>query len=378
MSEQHTTPNANRDDDETENFAQASAQDFMDTRLMPAYENRVHDDAGATPAEPAVAGPADADGVGDETAEVLGAMSMPGLTENPAAKPVDATEGSDGTEMTGAREGDGADETVWPSAHEDEDGEAETGTERLTEPLTAVQKNGDTVNGGTVNGDTEYEGTECKGTECKGTECKDTECKDTECKNTECKNTEEEPMELRAESIDGSVAMDESESETMPEGIGDQPISAAAQEASASVPLYATEPPRGYDLPQGGYAPQDTQGEQAPWNPHRHHQGQPYVRVPREPQPLAPIVMKTGPSVPTIVFGTLGLVLGAVIGAFGLFFPMDAVINPVANARVAVAVVCAILGVILITVALIWALVSLLRRSGSHSDTEDARTSKPA
>ncbi|MCI1220183.1 MAG: alkaline shock response membrane anchor protein AmaP [Bifidobacterium sp.] len=259
MSEQQTTSNANRSENETENVSQACAQDSMDTTSIPAYENSANDDAGATDAESAAAEPGElaaTDGSRDEESEVLDAMGVPRLAQNRAAKPVDATGGSEG-----------------------------------------------------------------------------------------------------------------------------------AEEASTSVPLYATEPPRDHGLPHegddrhGDYAPQDVpnpQNVQPSWDQRRHHHGQPYVQVPREMPPLAPIVAKTGPSVPTIVLGTLGLVLGAVIGAFGLLFPMDVAINPVVNVRIAVALVCAILGVILIAVALIWALVSLLRRRGSRSDTDDAKVSKAA
>lgn len=170
--------------------------------------------------------------------------------------------------------------------------------------------------------------------------------------------------DVHTESLDEDPASNGDDNDDAAQGDAGKFASPAAQprvqDASASVPLYATEPPRGFGYPQHGANPQAAGSSQSP------HHGQPYVQVPREPHPVAPLLRKTGPSVPTIILGTLGLVLGAVVAAFGWFFPMDVIMNPVVNIRVFIAALFAILGGILIVVALMWALASWLRRGNAQ------------
>ena len=116
------------------------------------------------------------------------------------------------------------------------------------------------------------------------------------------------------------------------------------------VPLYSTAPPS-----------QTTAGG-APTAPA-------YVQVPVEARHERPVIRKTGPSAATIVLGVLLVLIGAMVLAFGIGFPMTALPGLGADPRAIVAIVCGIVGGVLIVVAIIWAVARIIG-SMRHKDAE--------
>lgn len=116
------------------------------------------------------------------------------------------------------------------------------------------------------------------------------------------------------------------------------------------VPLYSTAPPS--QTAAGG----------APTAPA-------YVQVPVEARHERPVIRKTGPSAATIVLGVLLVLVGAMVLAFGIGFPMTALPGLGADPRAIVAIVCGIVGGVLIVVAIIWAVARIIG-SMRHKDDE--------
>lgn len=116
------------------------------------------------------------------------------------------------------------------------------------------------------------------------------------------------------------------------------------------VPLYSTAPPS-----------QTTAGG-VPTAPS-------YVQVPVEAHRERPVIRKTGPSAATIVLGVLLVLIGAMVLAFGIGFPMTALPGLGADPRAIMAIVCGIVGGVLIVVAIIWAVARIIG-SMRHKDDE--------
>ena len=116
------------------------------------------------------------------------------------------------------------------------------------------------------------------------------------------------------------------------------------------VPLYSTAPPS--QTAAGG----------APTAPA-------YVQVPVEARHERPVIRKTGPSAATIVLGVLLVLIGAMVLAFGIGFPMTALPGLGADPRAIMAIVCGIVGGVLIVVAIIWAVARIIG-SMRHKDDE--------
>ena len=116
------------------------------------------------------------------------------------------------------------------------------------------------------------------------------------------------------------------------------------------VPLYSTAPPS-----------QTTAGG-VPTAPA-------YVQVPVEARHERPVIRKTGPSAATIVLGVLLVLIGAMVLAFGIGFPVTALPGLGADPRAIVAIVCGIVGGVLIVVAIIWAVARIIS-SMRHKDDE--------
>lgn len=117
------------------------------------------------------------------------------------------------------------------------------------------------------------------------------------------------------------------------------------------VPLYSTAPPS-----------QTTVGGGVPTAPA-------YVQVPVEARHERPVIRKTGPSAATIVLGVLLVLIGAMVLAFGIGFPVTALPGLGADPRAIVAIVCGIVGGVLIVVAIIWAVARIIG-SMRHKDDE--------
>lgn len=107
------------------------------------------------------------------------------------------------------------------------------------------------------------------------------------------------------------------------------------------VPLYSTAPPT--QTAAGG----------VPTAPS-------YVQVPVEAHRERPVIRKTGPSAATIVLGVLLVLIGAMVLAFGIGFPVTALPGLGADPRAIVAIVCGIVGGVLIVVAIIWAVARII------------------
>lgn len=94
-----------------------------------------------------------------------------------------------------------------------------------------------------------------------------------------------------------------------------------------------------------------------------------YVQVPVEARHERPVIRKTGPSAATIVLGVLLVLIGAMVLAFGIGFPMTALPGLGADPRAIMAIVCGIVGGVLIVVAIIWAVARIIG-SMRHKDDE--------
>ena len=152
----------------------------------------------------------------------------------------------------------------------------------------------------------------------------------------------------------------------------------------ASVPLYATQPPAGAGtrgMPGTGGAGQGAAGGRPPAGgmPFGGQQPQPFVQVPVRPKPEP--LRRTGPSVPTIVLGVLGILLGAVTLCFGLGFPTASYaladwIMAYATPETFLTLCVGGLGVLLLVIAAVWGVVRALRSrrtgDGAGDDVSDA------
>lgn len=78
-------------------------------------------------------------------------------------------------------------------------------------------------------------------------------------------------------------------------------------------------------------------------------------------KPVAPEA-KRGVSVLTIIFGVLGLIIGVTALAFGLVFPNTLIPTFAADPQLVVAIACGSIGVILVIVAIVWAVMGAAKQ----------------
>lgn len=109
--------------------------------------------------------------------------------------------------------------------------------------------------------------------------------------------------------------------------------------APRQVPLYSTAPP----VHNGPATPPN------------------YVQVPMEPPKERPVIRKTGPSVATIVFGVLLMLCGIVAVMLAYGFPATLLPGLGADPRVVAAIGCGAFGGILVVVAVVWAVMRIIR-----------------
>ena len=158
-----------------------------------------------------------------------------------------------------------------------------------------------------------------------------------------------------------AIPVDSASTQTIPQVEPTQPGTADAPQPGQvpepepatmpqQVPLYSTAPPT--QTAAGG----------APTAPA-------YVQVPVEAHRERPVIRKTGPSAATIVLGVLLVLIGAMVLAFGIGFPMTALPGLGADPRAIMAIVCGIVGGVLIVVAIIWAVARIIG-SMRHKDDE--------
>ena len=170
--------------------------------------------------------------------------------------------------------------------------------------------------------------------------------------------TEAMPVDVAATE---AMPVDSASTQTMPQaeptqnGTADVPQPGQVPEPEPAtmpqqVPLYSTAPPT--QTAAGG----------APTAPA-------YVQVPVEAHRERPVIRKTGPSAATIVLGVLLVLIGAMVLAFGIGFPMTALPGLGADPRAIMAIVCGIVGGVLIVVAIIWAVARIIG-SMRHKDDE--------
>ena len=67
-------------------------------------------------------------------------------------------------------------------------------------------------------------------------------------------------------------------------------------------------------------------------------------------------------SAPTVVFGLLGVLIGALGLLFGVTFPDMLITQFAADPQVLVAIVCAIVGVVLVAIAIVWAIMGAVKK----------------
>jgi hypothetical protein len=70
---------------------------------------------------------------------------------------------------------------------------------------------------------------------------------------------------------------------------------------------------------------------------------------------------KKGVSTPTIIFGLLGVLIGVIGLAFGVVFPNSLIPAFASDPQVLVAITCAAVGVVLVIVAIVWAVLGAVR-----------------
>ncbi len=155
--------------------------------------------------------------------------------------------------------------------------------------------------------------------------------------------------------VDSASTQAMSQAEPTQNGTADAPQPGQVPEPEPAtmpqqVPLYSTAPPT-----------QTTAGG-VPTAPS-------YVQVPVEARHERPVIRKTGPSAATIVLGVLLVLIGAMVLAFGIGFPVTALPGLGADPRAIVAIVCGIVGGVLIVVAIIWAVARIIG-SMRHKDDE--------
>lgn len=155
--------------------------------------------------------------------------------------------------------------------------------------------------------------------------------------------------------VDSASTQAMSQAEPTQNGTADAPQPGQVPEPEPAampqqVPLYSTAPPS-----------QTTAGG-VPTAPA-------YVQVPVEARHERPVIRKTGPSAATIVLGVLLVLIGAMVLAFGIGFPVTTLPGLGADPRAIVAIVCGIVGGVLIVVAIIWAVARIIG-SMRHKDDE--------
>lgn len=115
--------------------------------------------------------------------------------------------------------------------------------------------------------------------------------------------------------------------------------SANGYAASRQVPLYSAASPA---------TPLATQHSQM------------YVQVPPQPQPQQRMLEKTGPNVAGIVLGVILVLVGACGLLCGGVFPMDH-LDSLASIQVVIAGACGFIGLLLVIVAIVWAVSKLIK-----------------
>ena len=164
------------------------------------------------------------------------------------------------------------------------------------------------------------------------------------------------------------------------EAAADNPPQHATDTTADTIPLYAAAPVSAPESPTSGTPPKDSDavgsgdesrdgasagfaaGTAGPGSRPR----QPYVYVPpQSPQPEI-LLHKSGPSTPTLVFGSFLLFIGVVALLLSLHFPNMVFAQLYADPRVFVAVMCAVAGLILVAVAVAWSLAKLVHGIGER------------
>ena len=178
-----------------------------------------------------------------------------------------------------------------------------------------------------------------------------------------------------------AMPVDSALTETMP--VDDAPTEAMPVAPASTQAMSQAEPtqPGTADAPQPGQVPEPepaTMPQQVPLYstapPSQTTAGgvptaPSYVQVPVEARHERPVIRKTGPSAATIVLGVLLVLIGAMVLAFGIGFPMTALPGLGADPRAIMAIVCGIVGGVLIVVAIIWAVARIIG-SMRHKDDE--------
>lgn len=178
-----------------------------------------------------------------------------------------------------------------------------------------------------------------------------------------------------------AMPVDSAPAETMP--ANDVPTEAMPVDSASTQAIPQVEPtqPGTADAPQPGQVPEPepaTMPQQVPLYstapPSQTTAGgvptaPAYVQVPVEARHERPVIRKTGPSAATIVLGVLLVLIGAMVLAFGIGFPVTALPGLGADPRAIVAIVCGIVGGVLIVVAIIWAVARIIG-SMRHKDDE--------
>ena len=138
--------------------------------------------------------------------------------------------------------------------------------------------------------------------------------------------------------------------------------------AANTIPLYTTAPPPEAQAHTGAADEGSARGggtAQGVGNSNGTGEGnsQPYVYVPAAAAQPQPLLEKTGPSKATIVLGALMLCLGVLALLLGLHFPSIMMFTQFQGVtRVFVAVICGVVGVILVVTAAAWALATMIHR----------------
>lgn len=178
-----------------------------------------------------------------------------------------------------------------------------------------------------------------------------------------------------------AMPVDSALTETMP--VNDAPTEAMPVDSASTQAMSQAEPTQNgtADAPQPGQVPEPepaTMPQQVPLYstapPSQTTAGgvptaPSYVQVPVEARHERPVIRKTGPSAATIVLGVLLVLIGAMVLAFGIGFPMTALPGLGADPRAIMAIVCGIVGGVLIVVAIIWAVARIIG-SMRHKDDE--------
>ena len=73
-------------------------------------------------------------------------------------------------------------------------------------------------------------------------------------------------------------------------------------------------------------------------------------------------IQKQSTSAPTVVFGLLGVIIGVIALVFGYISPdrMISLFSP--NPQLLTAIICAVVGLILVIVAVVWAIVGAVKK----------------